>query len=97
MRCSMIDDLKIFILLLIMAILSAIVRAKTLLQAGVDAILGFIMGYSLYLVFDMFEISAPAKAGCACVVVIFSRPLYDAFNKFIINRLFEVMADKVQK
>ena len=93
----MIEDLKIIGLLLIMALLSALVRAKTLLQAGVDAVLGFIMGYSLYLVFDMFDISAPAKAGCACVVVIFSRPLYDAVNKFIIARLFSLLEERVQK
>ena len=93
----MIEDLKIIGLLVIMAVLSALVRAKTLLQTGVDAVLGFIMGYSLYLVFDMFEISSPAKAGCACVVVIFSRPLYDAFNRFIISRLFSLLEEKVQK
>lgn len=91
----MIEDLKILILLAGMAILSAIVRAKSFIQVCVDAILGFIMGYSLYLVFDMFDISDPAKAGCSCVVVIFARPIYDAFNSFIVHRLFNLLVQKV--
>ncbi|MBQ8677432.1 MAG: hypothetical protein IJ529_03050 [Alphaproteobacteria bacterium] len=93
----MINDLKILTLLAGMAILSAIVRAKNFAQACIDAVLGFIMGYSLYLVFDMFDISEPAKCGCACVVVIFARPLYDTLNNFIVLRLCNLITARIEK
>ena len=83
----MFEDLKILLGLLIMAILSALIRFTTFVMFCMDAILGFLMGYGFYYAFAYFIEDGGVRSGIACLITLVSRPLYDAGNKIIKNKL----------
>lgn len=79
----MIEDLKVLFTFCIIAVASAVIRFKSATQAIIDAMLGFVMGYTMYLCLDFTDLSAPSKSGMACAVILWSRPLYDMVSTFI--------------
>lgn len=79
----MIEDLKVLFTFCLIAVVSAVIRFKSATQAIIDTMLGFIMGYIMYLCLDFTELSAPSKSGMACAVILWSRPLYDTISAFI--------------
>lgn len=91
------EDLKIMIMLVVLAILSALVRFKTFTQMCIDAILGFVMGYSVYLALDYFMLSGEARSGIAGIVIMISRPLYDFLNRIVMNKLEQWLDVRIGK
>lgn len=87
----MLEDLKLLLTFFIMALISAIVRFKTFTQAAVDTLLGFSMGYIMFLMLDFTEFSGASKCGFACAAILWSRPLYDAVANFITKYLHRVV------
>ena len=79
----MIDDLKVIIFITITAVISAIIRFKTLTQVCLDALLGFVMGYSFYLLLGYFIQDGATRSGFVGLIILVSRPLYDWANQFI--------------
>jgi hypothetical protein len=88
----LIEDIKTIVLLGLMAIASAYIRYKGFFQATVDALLAFWFGYGVYLALDYAALSGATRSGISCIVILFSRPLYDWINEFIrlhLSRLIE--------
>lgn len=81
------NDFKIVLMLAGMAIVSALIRFKTLTQLFIDAILGFTMGYSFYLLLGLWIPDGATRSGFCGLIILCSRPLYDWANNFIITRL----------
>lgn len=79
----MIDDLKVISFIIITAVISAIIRFKTLIQLCLDALLGFVMGYSFYLLLGYFIEDGATRSGFVGLIILVSRPLYDWANYFI--------------
>lgn len=96
MRKKMIDDLKILGLLLIMATASAFVRFKSFTQFMTDAVLGFIMGYSFYLILGHWISDGATRSGFCGIIILCSRPLYDWLNTFIRDKLSELIERKIK-
>lgn len=96
MRRNMIDDIKIVFFLIGMAILSAIVRFKTFAGFLVDAALGFAMGYSFYLLLGLWIEDGAVRSGVVGLVILCSRPLYDCAEKFIKDRLEQIIEKKIE-
>ena len=87
----MAEDLKTMVLFGLVAIASAYIRFKGFFQASVDAILAFWFGYGVYLALDYATLSGATRSGIACIVILFSRPLYDWINEFIRLRLTRIV------
>lgn len=87
----MIEDLKTIVVLGLVAIASAYIRFKGFFQASVDAILAFWFGYGVYLALDYAALSGATRSGISCIVILFSRPLYDWINEFIRLRLTRIV------
>ena len=85
----MIDDIKVICFIIITAILSAVIRFKTLTQMCFDALLGFIMGYSFYLLLGYFIVDGATRSGFVGLIILVSRPLYDWADNFIRINLTE--------
>ena len=96
MRKKMIDDLKVLGLLLIMATASAFVRFKSFTQFMTDAVLGFVMGYSFYLLLGHWIADGATRSGFCGIIILCSRPLYDWLNTFIRDKLSELIDKKVK-
>ena len=86
----MIDDLKVILFIVITAIISAVIRFKTLTQLCLDALLGFIMGYSFYLLLGYFIQDGATRSGFVGLIILISRPLYDCADNFIRTRLDQI-------
>lgn len=96
----MINDLKIVIFLIGMAIVSSLVRMKNyttykLKNFCIDSILGFVMGYSCYLLLTQWVSDGATRAGFTGMVVLWSRPLYDWVEQFITKELSKVIVKKI--
>lgn len=92
----MIDDLKIIGFLVIMAIISAIVRFKNFVQFFIDAVLGFSMGWSFYLLLGLWINDGATRSGFVGLVILCSRPLYDFANRFIKTKLEQILEKKIK-
>ena len=93
----MIYDLKTVMLFVLMAIASAYIRYRGFFQATLDAVLAFCMGYIMYLLLDYAALSGATRSGISCVVILFSRTLYEWGNEFIKTQLSTLIAGKVGK
>jgi len=92
----MIDDLKIIGFLVMMAIISAIVRFKNFVQFFIDAVLGFSMGWSFYLLLGLWINDGATRSGFVGLVILCSRPLYDFANRFIKTKLEQLLENKIK-
>lgn len=93
----MIYDLKTLMLFVLMAIASAYIRYRGFFQATLDAVLAFCMGYIMYLLLDYAALSGATRSGISCVVILFSRTLYEWGNEFIKTKLSTLIAGKAGK
>ena len=89
-----VDDLKVIGFIVITAVLSAVIRFKTLTQLCLDALLGFVMGYSFYLMLGYFIADGATRSGFVGLIILVSRPLYDWANSFIRIHLSNIIAQK---
>lgn len=89
-----VDDLKVIGFIVITAILSAVIRFKTLTQLCLDALLGFVMGYSFYLMLGYFIADGATRSGFVGLIILVSRPLYDWANSFIRIHLSNILSQK---
>ena len=89
-----IDDLKVIGFIVVTAVLSAVIRFKTLTQMCLDALLGFVMGYSFYLMLGYFIDDGATRSGFVGLIILVSRPLYDWVNSFIRIYLSTIIAQK---
>lgn len=89
------EDLKVIMFIVITAVISAIIRFKTLMQLCLDALLGFVMGYSFYLLLGYFIQDGATRSGFVGLIILVSRPLYDCANTFIRFHLSNIMAQKL--
>ena len=92
----MIDDLKIVLFLIGMAVVSAMVRFKSIVQFFVDAALGFAMGYSFYLLLGMWIEDGATRSGFVGILILCSRPIYDWMNNFIRTKLTKMIERKIR-
>lgn len=95
-RGRMIDDLKIWLFLMGMAVISAFIRFKNVFQFFLDAALGFAMGYSFYLLLGKWIEEGATRSGFVGLVILCSRPLYDWIDKFIRTKLTKVLERKIR-
>lgn len=96
----MINDLKIIIFLIGMAIVSSLIRMKNyttykLKNFCIDSILGFVMGYSCYLLLSHWIEDEATRAGFTGMVVLWSKPIYDWVEQFITKELSKVIIKKI--
>lgn len=96
MRGKMIEDLKILGLLVLMALASAFIRFKSLTQFMTDAVLGFVMGYSFYMLLSYWVEDGATRSGFCGIIILCSRPLYDWANVFIRTKLSELIDKKIK-
>lgn len=92
----MINDIKVVLFLIAAAIASAIVRFKSLTQLLIDAVLGFLMGYSFYLLLGFWVADGATRSGFCGIIILCSRPLYDWANAFILNKLTDLIEKKIK-
>ena len=92
----MIDDLKIVLFLIGMAIVSALVRFKNVMQFFVDAALGFAMGYSFYLLLGYWIEDGATRSGFVGLLILCSRTLYDWTDRFIRTKLNNVIERRIK-
>lgn len=93
----MIEDFKTLVVFVLMAIASAYIHYKGIFQASVDALLAFCMGYTMYLLLDYASLSGATRSGISCVVILFSRTLYDWINDFIRTQLSNLIEKRIKK
>lgn len=93
---KMIDDLKVVLFLIAAAIASAIIRFKTLSGLFLDALLGFLMGYSFYLLLAYWIADGATRSGFCGIIILCSRPLYDWANVFIKKKLSQIIESKTK-
>lgn len=92
----MIEDLKIVFTLFVMAMMSAFVRFKSLAGFFTDASIGFLMGYSFYLLLGLWVEDGATRSGFCGIIILCSRPLYDWLNVFIRDKLTEIVERKIK-
>lgn len=92
----MIDDLKVVLFLIMAAIASAIIRFKTLSGLFLDALLGFLMGYSFYLLLAEWISDGATRSGFCGIIILCSRPLYEWANVFIKKKLSQIIESKTK-
>ncbi|MBQ7660160.1 MAG: hypothetical protein IJS26_05460 [Alphaproteobacteria bacterium] len=92
----MIDDIKVVLFLIAAAIASAIIRFKGLTQVFIDAVLGFVMGYSFYLLLGFWVLDGATRSGFCGIIILCSRPLYDWANEFIVHKLTDLIERKTK-
>lgn len=92
----MIEDVKILGLLVFMALASAFIRFKSLTQFFTDAVLGFVMGYSFYMLLSYWIADGATRSGFSGIIILCSRPLYDWLNTFIREKLSDLVSAKVR-
>lgn len=93
----MFEDLKIILTLFVMALMSAFIRFKTMTQFFTDALLGFLMGYSFYMLLSLWIDEGATRSGFCGIIILCSRPLYDWLNCFIKNKLNSIVDTFVEK
>ena len=91
----MIDDIKVIGFIVITAVISAVIRFKTLTQLCFDALLGFVMGYSFYLLLGYFIQDGATRSGFVGLIILVSRPLYEWMQDFIQINLTHLLEKKV--
>lgn len=87
----MIGDLKVVLFIVMAAVLSAVIRFKSLAQFCIDAVLGFIVGYCCYLFLGFWVADGAVRSGFVGIVILESRPLYDWAEAFIKTKLSELL------
>lgn len=92
----MFEDLKIVFTLFVMAVMSAFVRFKSLAGFFTDALLGFLMGYSFYLLLGLWVEDGATRSGFCGIIILCSRPLYDWLNVFIKEKLSDIVERKIK-
>lgn len=92
----MINDVKVVLFLIAAAMASAIIRFKSLTQFFIDAVLGFVMGYSFYLLLSFWVEDGATRSGFCGIIILCSRPLYDWANAFIRTKLSSILEDKIK-
>lgn len=91
----MIDDIKVIGFIVITAVISAVIRFKTLTQLCLDALLGFVMGYSFYLLLGYFIQDGATRSGFVGLIILVSRPLYEWMQDFIQLNLTRLLEKKI--
>ena len=92
----MIDDVKVVLFLIAAAFMSAVIRFKSLVQFFVDAVLGFLMGYSFYLLLGLWVEDGATRSGFCGLIILCSRPLYEWANMFIRTKLTQMIEEKLK-
>lgn len=92
----MIEDLKVVVFLVLASIASAFIRFNGLMRLMTDATLGFLMGYSFYLLLGFWVEDGATRSGFCGIIILCSRPLYDWVNSFIANKLSDLIERKVK-
>ena len=92
----MIDDIKVVLFLIAAAIMSAVIRFKSLAQFFIDALLGFLMGYSFYLLLGFWIEDGATRSGFCGIIILQARPLYEWANMFIRNKLTDLIERKTK-
>lgn len=90
----MIDDIKVLFFIAMAAVFSAVLRFKTLVQFCLDAVLGFVMGYSFYLLLSYWIADGATRAGFTGIIILECRPLYEWANGFICTKLSDIVGGK---
>lgn len=85
------SDIKILCFIIMAAIVSAILRFKNLAQLCFDGLLGFVMGYSFYLLLGYWITDGATRAGFTGLIILCSRPLYDGLNHIISTKLADLI------
>lgn len=85
------EEIKLWCTLLGMAVLSAIVRYRTFIGAVMDAVLGFTMGIISYHLLSYWSLTDEVRCGFTGAIILFARPLYDTIEKFITEKLADVV------
>ena len=93
----MIEDMKTLVLFVLMAIASAYIRFRGFFQATIDAVLAFWSGFGVYLALDYAALTGATRCGIACIMMLYSRPIYDWLNEFIHTKLTALIMRKAQK
>lgn len=96
MRKKMLEDLKFTILLIVMSIASAFLRFKSFAQFFADAVLGFILGYSCFLLLGLWVTDGAVRSGFVGIIILEARPLYDWLEGFIKNKLTDLIERKTK-
>lgn len=83
-----------------MAIVSSIIRMKNyttykLKNFCIDSILGFVMGYSCYLLLSHWIDDEATRAGFTGMVILWNKPIYDWVEQFITKELSKLIFKKV--
>lgn len=92
----MIDDIKVVLFLIAAAFMSAVIRFKSMAQFFVDALLGFLMGYSFYLLLGFWIEDGATRSGFCGLIILCSRPLYEWVNMFIRTKLSKMIEEKLK-
>jgi len=85
------EEIKLWCTLLGMAVLSAIVRYRTFIGAVMDAVLGFTMGIISFHLLSYWSLTDEVRCGFTGAIILFARPLYDTIEKFITEKLTDVV------
>lgn len=93
----MINDVKLVLVFIGVAVMSAFIRYKTFAIAVSDTVLGFLSGYISYLWLSYFNISDECRCGISGVLIMYARPLYDFINLAITTKLSEWLEYKIKK
>lgn len=89
------EDLKIFSFICVAAVISAVIRFKTLIQMIIDSLLGFLAGISSYKLLGLWIVDGDIRAGIVGIIIMYCRPLYDWTNSFIQNNLTKLIFHKI--
>jgi len=92
----MIDDIKVVLFLIAAAFMSAVIRFKSMTQFFIDAVLGFLMGYSFYLLLGFWIEDGATRSGFCGIIILQARPLYEWANMFIRNKLTDLIERKTK-
>lgn len=85
------EELKLWCTFLGLAVLSAIVRYRTLLGAVLDAVLGFTMGIISFHLLSYWSLTDEVRCGFTGAIILFARPLYDTIERFITEKLTDTL------
>lgn len=85
------EELKLWCTFLGLAVLSAIVRYRTLLGAVLDSVLGFMMGIISFHLLSYWSLTDEVRCGFTGAIILFARPLYDTIERFITEKLTDTL------
>ena len=92
----MIGDVKVVLFLIAAAFMSAVIRFKSMTQFFIDAVLGFLMGYSFYLLLGFWIDDGATRSGFCGIIILQARPLYEWANVFIRTKLSKMIEEKLK-